>query len=92
MVISLSARKRDINKKHITMLDFYNLVKKNRYKNIGLMFGKESSGLSNKSDITNLYNSIKKIEHGNSIDNVVNTFPEIKRNFLFLILYFYETY
>ena len=48
MVISLSARKRDINKKHITMLDFYNLVKKNRYKNIGLMFGKESSGLSNK--------------------------------------------
>ncbi len=48
MVISMSARKRDINKKHITMLDFYNLVKKNRYKNIGLMFGKESSGLSNK--------------------------------------------
>ena len=29
-----------------------NLVKKNRYKNIGLMFGKESSGLSNKSDIS----------------------------------------
>ncbi len=48
MVISMSARKRDINKKHITLLDFYNLVKKNRYKNIGLMFGKESSGLSNK--------------------------------------------
>ena len=47
-VVSLSARRRDINKKHITMLDFSKLLKNNRYKNVGLMFGPESSGLSNK--------------------------------------------
>ena len=47
-VVSLSARRRDINKKHITMSDFSKLLKNNTYKNIGLMFGPESSGLSNK--------------------------------------------
>ena len=47
-VVSLSARRRDINKKHITMSDFSKLLKNNKYKNIGLMFGPESSGLSNK--------------------------------------------
>ena len=48
IVISLSARKRDINKKHITMLDFFKLLKKNNYRKVGIMFGPESSGLSNK--------------------------------------------
>ena len=47
LVISMSARKRDINKKHITIVDFLSLLKKKKYKNIGLMFGPESSGLSN---------------------------------------------
>ena len=47
IVISLSARRRDINKKHISLKDFQNINKKNNYK-IGLMFGPESSGLSNK--------------------------------------------
>ena len=47
IVISLSARRRDINKKHISLKDFQNIIKKNNYK-IGLMFGPESSGLSNK--------------------------------------------
>ncbi len=48
LVISLSARKRDINKKNITMRDFLSIVKNQKYSNIGLMFGPESSGLSNK--------------------------------------------
>ena len=48
MVISLSARKRDINKKHITMYDFNKILSKRNKSNIGLMFGPESSGLSNK--------------------------------------------
>jgi len=47
LVVSLSARQRDINKKHISLNDFGNLVKKNRNFNIGLMFGPEASGLSN---------------------------------------------
>ena len=47
-VVSLSARRRDINKKHITMIDFSKLLKTNNYKRVGLMFGPESSGLSNK--------------------------------------------
>ena len=48
IVISLSARKRDINKKHITMHDFNKILSKRNKSNIGLMFGPESSGLSNK--------------------------------------------
>ena len=47
MLISLSARRRDINKKHITIKDFHKGIKKKK-KNIGLMFGPEASGLSNK--------------------------------------------
>ena len=48
IVISFSARNRDINKKHISMNDFLKILKKNDSSNFGLMFGKESSGLSNK--------------------------------------------
>ena len=48
IVISLSARKRDINKKHISINDFKNLLKKKRSTSFGLMFGPEASGLSNK--------------------------------------------
>ncbi len=47
-VISFSARKRDINKKHLTISDFSKILKKIKYKKVGLMFGPESSGLSNK--------------------------------------------
>ena len=46
-VISLSARRRDINKKHISLNDFVKLVKKKKNSNFGLMFGPEASGLSN---------------------------------------------
>ena len=47
LVISLSARRRDINKKHISLNDFHNIIKRKNL-NIGLMFGPEASGLSNK--------------------------------------------
>ena len=47
IVISLSARPRDINKKHLSLQEFQNIVKKKNL-NIGLMFGPEASGLSNK--------------------------------------------
>ena len=48
IIISFSARKRDINKKHITMSDFYKILNSNKSGKFGLMFGPEASGLSNK--------------------------------------------
>ena len=47
IIFSFSARKRDINKKHISKNKFLNILKKFRQKKIGLMFGPEASGLSN---------------------------------------------
>ena len=47
IVVSLSARRRDINKKHISLDDFVKLVKKKKNSNFGLKFGPEASGLSN---------------------------------------------
>ena len=47
IVISLSARRRDINKKHISLNNFIKLVKKKKDSKFGLMFGPEASGLSN---------------------------------------------
>ena len=47
IIISLSARSRDINKKHITIKDFEKILKIKKNKKIGLMFGPEASGLSN---------------------------------------------
>ena len=44
LVISLSARRRNINKKHISLNDFNNIIKRKNL-NIGLMFGTEASGL-----------------------------------------------
>ncbi len=48
IVISLSARKRDINKKHITIKEFKDILEKSFKTKFGLMFGPEASGLSNK--------------------------------------------
>ena len=48
LIISLSARRRDINKKHITLQDFKQIIQKRKNCNIGLIFGPEASGLSNK--------------------------------------------
>jgi len=47
VVISLSARRRDINKKHISLNEFKKIIKRKNL-NVGLMFGPEASGLSNK--------------------------------------------
>ena len=48
LIVSLTARKRDINKKHISFEDFQKIITKKRNINVGLMFGPEASGLSNK--------------------------------------------
>tara|TARA_B100000886_G_scaffold110176_1_gene73843 strand:- start:6003 stop:6722 length:720 start_codon:yes stop_codon:yes gene_type:complete len=47
IIISLSARRRDINKKHITFKNFFEILKKKKNSKIGFMFGPEASGLSN---------------------------------------------
>ena len=47
VIFSLSARKRDINKKHISFNQFHNIIKTNNKTKFGFMFGPEASGLSN---------------------------------------------
>ena len=47
LIFSFSARKRDINKKHIGINQFLKIIKKLKKRKIGLMFGPEASGLSN---------------------------------------------
>ena len=47
IVVSLSARKRDINKKHISIDQFLKMIKLKTDARFGLMFGPEASGLSN---------------------------------------------
>ena len=48
IIISLSARKRDINKRHISIHEFLKIVKRRNQSKFGLMFGPEASGLTNK--------------------------------------------
>ncbi len=47
IIFSFSVRKRDINKKHLSFINFLKIFKKLNKKKIGLMFGPEASGLSN---------------------------------------------
>ena len=47
IIFSLIARKRDINKKHISINQFLKIIKKRKNTKFGLMFGPEASGLSN---------------------------------------------
>ena len=47
IVFSLSARKRDINKKHISLNNFLKIISLKKNCKFGLMFGPEASGLSN---------------------------------------------
>ena len=47
LIFASTARSRDINKKHISIINFIKLLSKHRKSNIGIMFGPESSGLSN---------------------------------------------
>ena len=48
IIVSFSARMRDINKKNISMQDFKDILNKRKQTRFGLMFGPEASGLSNK--------------------------------------------
>ena len=48
IIISLSARKRDINKKHITLGDLPIILRKRKNLRFGFLFGPENSGLSNR--------------------------------------------
>jgi tRNA/rRNA methyltransferase len=47
LVFASTARKRDINKKHISIINFVKILSKYKNSNIGIMFGPEASGLSN---------------------------------------------
>ena len=47
IIYASSARKRDINKKHLSFNQFLKSIKDNRNKKIGILFGPEASGLSN---------------------------------------------
>tara|TARA_Y100000992_G_scaffold241774_1_gene172677 strand:+ start:411 stop:1139 length:729 start_codon:yes stop_codon:yes gene_type:complete len=47
LIFSFSARKRDVNKKHLCFDTFLQKIRKIKNKKIGLMFGPEASGLSN---------------------------------------------
>ncbi len=47
IIYATSARKRDINKRHLSFDQFIKNVRKNKKKKIGIMFGPEASGLSN---------------------------------------------
>jgi tRNA/rRNA methyltransferase len=47
LIFASTARKRDVNKKHISIFNFVKLISKHKKSNIGIMFGPEASGLSN---------------------------------------------
>ena len=69
IVISLSARKRDINKKHVTIRDFYKILATYKKKRIGLMFGPEASGLSNQDlSLSNFILQIPTVNNFKSIN------------------------
>ena len=68
IVYASSARKRDINKKHLSFRKFIESIKKNKNKKIGIMFGPEASGLSNE-DITHS-NYIFKIPVSKNFESI----------------------
>jgi tRNA/rRNA methyltransferase len=47
LIFASTARKRDVNKKHISIISFVKILLKYKKSNIGIMFGPEASGLSN---------------------------------------------
>jgi tRNA/rRNA methyltransferase len=47
LIFATTARKRDVNKKHISIINFIKILTKYKNSNIGIMFGPEASGLSN---------------------------------------------
>ncbi len=85
IIYASSARRRDINKKHLSFNEFIKSIKKNKKKNIGIMFGPEASGLSN--DDISYSNYIlkipvnKKFESINLSHSVILICYEIFKNF-----------
>ena len=67
IVLATSARKIDIQKKHILLSNFSNFLKKYNKANIGIMFGPEASGLSNH-DLS-LANFIIQVPTANKLTN-----------------------
>ena len=47
LVFASTARKRDVNKKHISIINFTKILSRYKKSKIGIMFGPEASGLSN---------------------------------------------
>ena len=47
LIFATSARTRDVNKKHISIVNFIKTLAKNKNLKIGILFGPEASGLSN---------------------------------------------
>ena len=47
LIFATTARKRDVNKKHISIINFVKILSKYKKSNIGIIFGPEASGLSN---------------------------------------------
>ena len=66
VVVSLSARKRDINKKHISINQFLKIIKTKKNTKFALMFGPEASGLSN--DDLSLSNYVLQIPTSKLLD------------------------
>ena len=85
IVYASTARKRDINKKHLSFRNFIKSIKKNRKKKIGIMFGPEASGLSNEDIIYSNYMFKipvnKKFESINLSHSLIIVCYEIFRSF-----------
>jgi tRNA/rRNA methyltransferase len=68
LVFASTARRRDVNKKHISIINFVKLLSKHKKSNIGIMFGPEASGLSNQ-DLS-LSNFIIQIPTSNKLTSL----------------------
>ena len=68
LVFATTARKRDVNKKHISIVNFVKILIKHKNSNIGIMFGAEASGLSN-NDLS-LSNFIIQIPTSNKLTSL----------------------
>ena len=68
IVYASSARRRDINKRHLSFNQFIKSIQENKKKKIGIIFGPEASGLSNE-DIAHA-NYIFKIPVNNKFESI----------------------
>ena len=85
IVYASSARRRDINKKHLSFDQFIKSIKKNEKRKIGIIFGPEASGLSNADIVFSNYifkiPVNKKFQSINLSHSVILICYEIFRNF-----------